>query len=41
MSFFEQTLDAQQFVRCHRSYIINVQQVTRIDTNEKTAILRY
>jgi two-component system LytT family response regulator len=35
MNFFEQTLDAQQFARCHRSYIINVQQVTRIDPNEK------
>ncbi len=35
MSFFEQTLDVQHFVRTHRSYIINVQQVTRIDINEK------
>ena len=35
MSFFEQTLDAQLFVRSHRSYLINVQQVTRIDANEK------
>jgi len=35
MNFFEQTLDAAQFVRCHRSYMINVQQVTRIEPNEK------
>ena len=31
MNHFEQTLDAKQFVRCHRSYIVNVQQITRID----------
>jgi len=35
MSYFEETLDAGLFVRCHRSYIINVQEVTRIDQNEK------
>jgi two-component system, LytTR family, response regulator len=35
MAYFEQTLDVNQFVRCHRSYIINVQHVTRIDQNEK------
>jgi two-component system LytT family response regulator len=35
MSHFEKTLDAQQFVRSHRSYIINVQQITRIDPYEK------
>ncbi|HEY9363666.1 MAG TPA: LytTR family transcriptional regulator DNA-binding domain-containing protein [Chitinophagaceae bacterium] len=35
MSYFEDVLDAQQFVRCHRSYIINIQQVTRIDPYEK------
>jgi two-component system LytT family response regulator len=39
MSFFEQALNAQQFVRTHRSYIINVQQVTRIDINEKDSHL--
>jgi two-component system LytT family response regulator len=39
MSFFEQTLDIQHFVRTHRSYIINVQQVTRIDVNEKDSHL--
>jgi two-component system, LytTR family, response regulator len=43
MSHFEQSLDGQQFVRSHRSYIINVQQITRIDPYEKdghVAVLR-
>ena len=43
MNHFEQTLDGQQFVRSHRSYIVNVQQITRIDPYEKDnhiAILR-
>src|SRR6476659_7425362 len=31
MSHFENTLDPQQFVRSHRSYIVNIQQITRID----------
>jgi len=37
MSFFEQTLDPRQFVRVHRSYILSVQQITRIDPYEKDA----
>lgn len=43
MSHFEQSLDAHQFVRSHRSYIVNVQQITRIDPYEKenhVAVLR-
>jgi two-component system LytT family response regulator len=43
MSHFEQVLDPSQFVRSHRSYIINLQQITRIDPYEKDnhiAILR-
>ncbi|MEO6611631.1 MAG: LytTR family transcriptional regulator DNA-binding domain-containing protein [Chitinophagaceae bacterium] len=43
MNHFEQSLDGQQFVRSHRSYIVNVQQITRIDPYEKdnhVAILR-
>lgn len=43
MQHFEETLDAQHFVRSHRSYIINVQQITRIDPYEKdshVAVLR-
>ena len=35
MTHFEKTLDPQQFVRSHRSYIVNVQQITRIDPYEK------
>lgn len=37
MSFFEQTLDGSQFVRVHRSYIIKIQDITRIDPYEKDA----
>lgn len=43
MAHFENTLDKQQFVRSHRSYIVNVHQITRIDPYEKdnhVAILR-
>jgi two-component system, LytTR family, response regulator len=43
MSFFENSLPARQFVRTHRSYIVNVQEITRIDPYEKEshlAILR-
>ena len=39
MSYFEQVLDPNRFVRTHRSYIINVQQVTRIDPYEKDSHL--
>jgi two-component system, LytTR family, response regulator len=35
MAYFESLLDASSFVRSHRSYIINVQQVTRIEAYEK------
>lgn len=35
MSHFESLLDHNQFVRTHRSFIINVQQITRIDPYEK------
>ncbi|MET0391569.1 MAG: LytTR family transcriptional regulator DNA-binding domain-containing protein [Chitinophagaceae bacterium] len=35
MSHFEKALDGQQFVRSHRSFIVNVQQITRIDPYEK------
>ena len=39
MSYFEKALDGAQFVRTHRSYILNVQQVTRIDPYEKDSHL--
>lgn len=35
MNFFEGSLDASQFVRSHRSYMVNVQQITRIEPYEK------
>ncbi len=43
MNHFEKALDTAQFVRSHRSYIINIQQITRIDPYEKdnhVAVLR-
>lgn len=43
MNHLEQSLDKQLFVRCHRSYIVNIQQITRIDAYEKdnqVALLR-
>ena len=39
MSFFEQSLAAFQFVRVHRSYIVNTQLITRIDAYEKDSHL--
>jgi two-component system LytT family response regulator len=35
MSYFEQTLDAKEFVRIHRSYLLNLQELTRIEPLEK------
>ena len=35
MAFFEKTLDASQFVRVHRSYLLNLQELTRIEPMEK------
>jgi len=43
MAYFENVLSADQFVRSHRSYIINIQEITRIDLYEKEsykAVLR-
>jgi two-component system LytT family response regulator len=39
MSFFERTLDPGQFIRIHRSYIINLAQVTRIELKEKDSYI--
>ena len=39
MAFFEDLLPAHQFVRTHRSYMVNVQQITRIDPYEKENFL--
>lgn len=35
MTFYEQTLDPAHFVRVHRSYIIQLSQITRIEPLEK------
>ncbi|SDD55974.1 LytR/AlgR family response regulator transcription factor [Niabella drilacis] len=35
MSFFENFLPQDLFVRSHRSYIVNIQEITRIDPYEK------
>jgi two-component system LytT family response regulator len=35
MGHFETQLEEAQFVRCHRSFIVNVQQVTRIEVHDK------
>ena len=35
ISYFENVMEASQFVRVHRSYIVQVQQVTRIEPYEK------
>ena len=43
MAFFEQALNKDRFVRCHRSYIVDVQQIIRLEAYEKDsqiAILR-
>nr|WP_199081456.1 LytTR family transcriptional regulator DNA-binding domain-containing protein [Pedobacter sp. ASV19] len=39
MSFFEQSLEPSQFIRIHRSYIINLSQVTRIELKEKESYI--
>ncbi len=43
MNHFEQSLDKDLFVRSHRSYMVNIHQITRIDPYEKdnhVALLR-
>jgi two-component system LytT family response regulator len=43
MQYYEKTLDARFFVRVHRSYIVHVNQITRIDPYQKEthlAVLR-
>ena len=39
MSYFEQSLALFQFVRVHRSYMVNTQLITRIDAYEKDSHL--
>jgi two-component system LytT family response regulator len=35
MKYFEENLPAQQFIRIHRSYIVNVNEVSKIELYEK------
>jgi two-component system, LytTR family, response regulator len=35
LSFYEQSLDSEQFVRVHRSYMLQLNQLTRIEPLEK------
>jgi two-component system LytT family response regulator len=37
MSFYEETLDPQKFFRIHRSFIINLSELTRIEPMEKNS----
>jgi two-component system, LytTR family, response regulator len=39
MAHFEQSLPQQQFVRIHRSYILNIQELTRIESFEKNSYI--
>ncbi len=39
MQYFDSTLPPQEFIRIHRSYIINAQLITRIDLHEKDSHL--
>jgi len=39
MGYFEDSLESQNFIRIHRSYIINAQLITRIDPYEKESHL--
>ncbi|HKR05836.1 MAG TPA: LytTR family transcriptional regulator DNA-binding domain-containing protein [Bacteroidia bacterium] len=39
MNYFEQTLSASEFLRTHRSYIVNIQQITRIEPYEKNSYI--
>ncbi|HRE50140.1 MAG TPA: LytTR family transcriptional regulator DNA-binding domain-containing protein [Flavitalea sp.] len=35
MAYFEDLLEKEQYVRTHRSFIVNIQQITRIEPYEK------
>jgi two-component system LytT family response regulator len=39
LSYFENALDSNSFVRTHRSYIVNVQQITRLEPYEKESYM--
>lgn len=37
MNYFEKVLDPKQFIRIHRSYIININELTKIESFEKNS----
>ena len=39
MSYYEQVLDESMFYRTHRSFIINLEQLTKIEQLEKNTYL--
>ena len=39
MGYFEQILDPTQFVRTHRSYLVQIAQITRLDPYEKDSFV--
>lgn len=39
MNYFEQTLDPKIFVRVHRSFLMNINELTRIESFEKNSYL--
>jgi two-component system, LytTR family, response regulator len=39
MNYFEQALSASEFLRIHRSYIVNIQHITRIEPYEKNSYI--
>lgn len=39
MNYFEKTLDFRQFIRIHRSYIMNINELTKIESFEKNSYL--
>jgi len=39
LSFYEKTLEPSQFVRVHRSYLVNISEITKIEPYEKVGYL--
>lgn len=39
MNYFEQTLNPKQFIRIHRSFLLNINELTRIETFEKNSYI--
>jgi len=39
MNHFEKSLDSKQFIRIHRSYLLNIQELTKIESFEKNSYI--